>query len=70
MMHKSAFDDSESRTSAAQSAKERVSRRNILLGGGTLAAATAFSKVVPVEVAQAQHQGSSRLDPVEAIRHE
>ena len=37
-----------------------VNRRNVLLGGTTLAAATALNSAIPVQVAQAQQQPAGR----------
>ena len=59
MISKSKFEDTASPTSPGQPIEQRVSRRNILLGGTTLAAATAFGTIAQVQVAQAQQRAAA-----------
>ncbi len=56
MISKSEFDGSTPQISSGQSIEQRVSRRNILLGGTTIAAASAFGTIAQVQVTQAQQR--------------
>ena len=50
-------------TKNVQGAKANVSRRNILLGGTTLAAASAMASATPIQMAQAQQRPAQAQQP-------
>jgi hypothetical protein len=49
--------DKQPRTSTNDTARHRLDRRSILLGGTTLAAASALGSGSPTQIAQAQQHG-------------